>query len=138
MRGRIVSQPVGVRKLGALVYRASMRKKDKPVENTEALASVNQKIVADGETLPAVFLKDGTRVQTGTVATLLYNIQRYNAGERVAVEDEIRLAIPTLFKVGLFDLFTLDEWIAGSNAGRTFVGEEAVRYRVQLHANELG
>lgn len=48
-------------------------------------------------------------MQTGTVATMLHNIQLYNSGERGAIEDELILAIPTLFKVGLFDLFPINE-----------------------------
>lgn len=107
------------------------------VENTPELASINQKLVAEGEILPAVTLKDGTRVQTGTVATLLFNIARYNEGERGQIEEEIRLAIPTLFKVGLFDLFSIEEWISGDNAGRKFVGEAAIQYRVELHSKSL-
>lgn len=98
------------------------------VENTQVLGAVNQKVVADGESLPAVKLKDGTRVQTGTVATMLHNIQLYNAGERGSVEEELRLSIPTLFKVGLFDLFPASEWVAGENPGREFVGRAAIAY----------
>lgn len=96
-----------------------------PVENTSQLAAINSKIVADGEVLPSVQLKDGTRVQTGTVATMLHNIGLYNAGERGQVERELKAAIPTLFKVGLFDLFGPDVWITGDNPGRRFVGEHA-------------
>lgn len=89
------------------------------------LAKINQKILAEGETLPAVKLKDGSAVQTGTVATMLHNVQLYNAGERGAVETELMLSVPTLIKVGLFDLFPPDDWIAGENAGRRLVGEAA-------------
>ncbi|MGX5729541.1 DUF7709 family protein [Pseudoxanthomonas beigongshangi] len=92
------------------------------------LAVINHKIVADGEILPAVTLKDGSRVQTGTVATLLHNIRLYNADERGPVEHELAAAIPTLFKVGLFDLFPPSEWIAGDNPGRRRVGELALAY----------
>lgn len=92
------------------------------------LAAINQRIVAEGEVLPEVTLKDGSRVQTGTVATLLHNITRYNAGERGTVEEELAAAIPTLFKVGLFDLFPPDEWLAGGNPGRRRVGELARAY----------
>lgn len=95
------------------------------VEGTEKLALINRKIVAGGETLPSVQLQDGSRVQTGTVAAMLQNIRQYNAGERGQVEEELALAIPTLIKVGLFDLFTPDEWIAGDNPGRRYVGELA-------------
>ncbi|WP_197457446.1 DUF7709 family protein [Crenobacter luteus] len=63
---------------------------------TEQLAAVNRRILSDGETLPTVTLKDGSRVQTGTVAAMLHNIARYNAGERGEVERELALAVPTL------------------------------------------
>ncbi|WP_336939251.1 DUF7709 family protein [Acinetobacter modestus] len=95
---------------------------------TKELAEINQKVVQDGEVLPQVKLKDGSRVQTGTVATMLHNINLYNAGVRGAVEKELILAIPTLFKVGMFDLFSADEWINGTNAGRRFVGEQAKQF----------
>lgn len=98
------------------------------IENTEALSGINQKIIAEGESLPSVKLKDGSVVQTGTVATMLHNIELYNSGERGRVEEELRLAIPTLIKIGLFDLFDPSEWVAGNNAGRRFVGEEALHY----------
>ncbi|MFT4020894.1 MAG: hypothetical protein QM666_05175 [Acinetobacter sp.] len=98
------------------------------IDGTEQLAAINQKIIQDGQILPTVKLKDGSQVQTGTVAAMLHNIQRYNAGERGDVEQELILAIPTLFKVGLFDLFSVEEWIHGENAGRQFVGEQARRY----------
>ena len=41
---------------------------------TKELAEINQKVVQDGEVLSQVKLKDGSRVQTGTVATMLHNI----------------------------------------------------------------
>ncbi|PSJ22222.1 hypothetical protein CVH10_09135 [Halomonas sp. ND22Bw] len=97
-------------------------------ENTEHLGAVNKKIVASGEEPPAVTLKDGSRVQTGTVATMLRNVALYNGGERGEVEKELEAAVPTLVKVGLFDLFSLDEWIGGSNPGRSFVGRCAQKY----------
>ena len=78
---------------------------------TKELAEINQKVVQNGEVLPQVKLKDGSRVQTGTVATMLHNINLYNAGVRGTVEKELILAVPTLFKVGMFDLFSADEWI---------------------------
>lgn len=100
----------------------------KPVKNTEVLAEINQRILAEGESLPTVRLKDGSQVQTGTVAAMLHNVSLYNAGQRGTVEEELRLAVPTLFKVGLFDLFSPDEWIAGSNPARTFLGHAAKEY----------
>lgn len=47
---------------------------------TNELSNINQKVVQEGEVLPQVTLKDGSRVQTGTVATMLHNINLYNAG----------------------------------------------------------
>ncbi len=99
------------------------------IKNTDALARINQKIVAQGETLPQITLQDGSIAQTGTVATMLHNVTLYNNGERGRVEAELRLAIPTLFKLGLFDLFAPEEWIQGNNPGRKFLGEEALQYR---------
>ncbi|WP_313055501.1 DUF7709 family protein [Pseudomonas lopnurensis] len=101
---------------------------NKNIENTDQLAAVNHKIVSEGEVLPSVQLKDGSRVQTGTVATMLHNINLYNSGERGQVEKELELAVPTLIKVGLFDLFAPEDWINGSNPGRRFVGELARSY----------
>lgn len=97
----------------------------KIVDNTDQLAAINHKIVSEGEVLPSVQLKDGSRVQTGTVAAMLHNINLYNSGERGQVEKELELAVPTLIKVGLFDLFAPEDWINGSNPGRRFVGERA-------------
>lgn len=93
--------------------------------NVDALSHINQKITASKDSLPSVMLKDGSVVQTGTVATVLYNIALYNAGERGQVEQELALAIPTLFKVGLFDLFPPQQWIDGDNPGRSYVGMQA-------------
>ena len=92
------------------------------------LAAINQKILADGETLPLVQLKDGSKVQTGTVATMLRNIELYNAGERGDIEQQLEAAIPTVAKVGLFDLFPPAEWMAGDNQGRRLVGALAAKY----------
>lgn len=91
----------------------------------ESLATINQKILAEGEVLPEVSLRDGTKVQTGTFATLLHNIELYNQGQRGAIENEMRLAVETLARIGLFNLFTPDEWMNTNNEGRHFVGELA-------------
>ncbi|AQU82639.1 MULTISPECIES: DUF7709 family protein [unclassified Halomonas] len=98
------------------------------IKNSDQLAAVNKKIVSEGQMLPSVQLKDGSKVQTGTVAAMLHNINLYNSGERGQVEKELELAVPTLIKVGLFDLFAPDDWIHGSNPGRRFVGEIAKDY----------
>jgi hypothetical protein len=98
------------------------------VNSHNDLAAINQKILADGESLPLVQLKDGSRVQTGTVATMLRNIELYNAGERGDIEQQLEAAIPTVAKVGLFDLFPPEEWIAGDNPGRRLVGTLAAKH----------
>lgn len=41
------------------------------------------------------------------------------------LENSLTVPIPTLAKVGLLDLFPPDEWIAGTSAGRKFVGMKA-------------
>lgn len=102
--------------------------KKKNPEYSEELKSINQKLLAEGESLPAVALKDGSRVQTGTVAMMLYNIKQYDRGTRGVVEQELEMSIPTLFKVGLFDLFTPEEWLKGTSPGRRFVGQKALAY----------
>ena len=89
---------------------------------------MNNNLLKQGDHFPQVTLNDGTVVQTGTVANMLRNIERYNAGERGAVEDQLKLAVPTLIKVGLFNLFSVDEWLQGNNAGRKFVAREAQIY----------
>jgi len=56
------------------------------------------------------------------------NHNKRHHGERGQVEKELELAVPTLIKVGLFELFAPDDWINGSNPGRRFVGELAKGY----------
>jgi hypothetical protein len=97
-------------------------------DNTEQLGLINQKIVATGESLPAVRLKDGSVVQTGTVATMLHNVALYDAGSRGEVERELEMSVPTLIKVGLFKLFSPQEWMSGASPGRRFVGKIAQEY----------
>lgn len=100
---------------------------------TEALADINRSVVATGQVLPVVTLADGTRVQTGTVATLLRTVAAYDAAVAanaapVVLEDlESRLAaaVPTLLHIGMFDLFSPAEWQTGSSAGRRWVGDVA-------------
>ncbi|MDZ4338347.1 MAG: hypothetical protein CVV09_04225 [Gammaproteobacteria bacterium HGW-Gammaproteobacteria-13] len=98
--------------------------------SNDELARINGKILAAGEqSLPAVTLRDGSRVQTGTVATMLHNIDLYNQGERGEVERELELAVPTLCRIGLFQLFSPEEWSASDdNSGRRFVGLKAREY----------
>jgi nitroreductase len=56
---------------------------------TSRRAAINTKILASGESLPTVHLKDGTKVQTGTVAAMPHNVALYNSGERGQVETEL-------------------------------------------------
>ena len=98
--------------------------------STEAiiLARVNQKIQATGESQPRVTQQDSSQVQTDTVAAMLHNVALYNAGARGGVERELELAIPTLAQIGLFALFSPEEWCSGNNPGRQFVGLKAQAY----------
>jgi hypothetical protein len=117
----------------AFVLRFNFEKKYMEEYNQSQLSDINKKILLEGEVLPAIRLKDGSKVQTGTVATMLHNITLFNKGEKEAVKQELLLAIPTLFKVGLFDLFPPGEWISGNNAGRRFVGEAALEHLKQTN-----
>ncbi|KAI0970131.1 hypothetical protein F4678DRAFT_148194 [Xylaria arbuscula] len=100
-------------------------------ENTtpgSALSDLNSSTL--GAKFPEVTLPDGSKVQTGTVGALLVNIRAYNeahaAGDTAktkALEASFEAALPLLDKVGLFDLFTPNEWIQGNNQGRMAVGQ---------------
>lgn len=94
--------------------------------NEKTLAQVNQKILAQGEVLPGVTLKDGSRVQTGTVAAMVMNVELFNRGEDVG--DELEAAVPTLVNAGLFRLFSPEEWFAGDNRARHFLAKKALEY----------
>ncbi|KAI1126219.1 hypothetical protein F5Y10DRAFT_245400 [Nemania abortiva] len=96
-------------------------------ESGSALSDVNS--AALGAKFPEIVLPDGSKVQTGTVGALLINIRAYNAAHAAcdtaktqALESSFKAALPLLDKVGLFDLFTPDEWIQGNNEGRRAVG----------------
>lgn len=117
----------------------------------DSLSDVNHRFVAKGETLPAVTLPDGSKVQTGTVGALIQNIKVYDrvsAGERIEgpcnsnwqvlirltiklglsksdIEGMMELAIPTLARIGFFDLFPVKEWMASNSEGRKFVGKRS-------------
>lgn len=113
----------------AAISQREERRIDKNIGHTDALAGINQRIVSAGEILPAVRLAAGSRVQMGTVAAMLRNVQRFNDGERGQVEVELRMAIPTMTNVGLSEFFSPDEWIGNTgNAARRFVGECAKAY----------
>ncbi|PWY90198.1 hypothetical protein BO70DRAFT_426573 [Aspergillus heteromorphus CBS 117.55] len=91
-----------------------------------------------GTNMPEVTLPDGSKVQTGTVGTLLINIRAYNrayaVGDHAQMETlqaGLKAAVPLLQRVGMFDLFRPEEWIAGENEGRRLVGrmyQELVEY----------
>jgi hypothetical protein len=46
--------------------------------NLQQLSDINHQFVTEGQTLPAVTLPDGSKVQTGTVGALLMNIKLYD------------------------------------------------------------
>ncbi|CAF1066469.1 unnamed protein product [Adineta steineri] len=99
--------------------------------DSREIAIMNAKIlkIVGGATLPNVQLEDGSYVQTGTVAAMLKNVARYNAGERGVVEVELERCIPTVARVGLFALFSVDEWLnTTTNPGRKFIGEKAQQF----------
>ncbi|KAH8197592.1 hypothetical protein TruAng_008224 [Truncatella angustata] len=85
-----------------------------------------------GAKMPEITLADGTVVQTGTVGALLMNIKAYSKahaagdGEKMAKLQEATRASLPLLQVGIFDLFTPEEWAQGSNEGRKLVGKLAL------------
>ena len=104
----------------------------------DELNAINERTM--GVNFPSITLPTGEKVQTGTVGALLANMKafdtidaKYQKGEKMSAEDEaqlntiktsIRGAIPTLKRLGMFNLFAPEEWIRGSkSAGRTYVGE---------------
>ncbi|WP_455905870.1 DUF7709 family protein [Acinetobacter ursingii] len=48
-------------------------------------------------------------------------------------KQELILAIPTLFKVNLFDLFPVEKWIKGENKRRKFVDKQVKPYQNKQH-----
>eukprot|EP00929_Paragymnodinium_shiwhaense_P014973 TRINITY_DN122987_c0_g1_i1.p1 TRINITY_DN122987_c0_g1~~TRINITY_DN122987_c0_g1_i1.p1 ORF type:complete len:128 (+),score=17.45 TRINITY_DN122987_c0_g1_i1:37-384(+) len=100
------------------------------------------------EVLPAITLKDGSKVQTGTAARLVVSIRDYNElsalgdgseatevdTKRRALLDEMQNAIEPLYQVGLLQLFEVEEWIGtNGNPGRAAFGE---LYKTWLVAKE--
>ncbi|KAH6657170.1 hypothetical protein BKA67DRAFT_532397 [Truncatella angustata] len=85
-----------------------------------------------GAKMPEITLADGTVVQTGTVGALLMNIKACSKahaagdGEKMAKLQEATCASLPLLQVGIFDLFTPEEWAQGSNEGRKLVGKLAL------------
>lgn len=109
-------------------------------KDIEALRAQNSKY----GNFPVVQLADGSKVPTGTIGVLLYNIRAYDAlqaQDSESDEDQTKLqelesamkaTIPILSQVGLLKLFTPDEWIAegqtGVSEGRRFVGRCALEH----------
>ncbi|KAI0872726.1 hypothetical protein GGS24DRAFT_426272 [Hypoxylon argillaceum] len=96
-------------------------------DSSSVLSEVNSATL--GAKFPEITLPNGSKVQTGTVGALLVNIRAYNIAYAAhdttktrALEASFEAALPLLDKVGLFDLFTPDEWIRGDNEGRRAVG----------------
>jgi hypothetical protein len=100
--------------------------------SNESLQETNNKTLGTtAGTFPIVTLPDGRKVPTGTVGALLVNIKLYDEGNkerRAELEPAIQSAIPTLTKVGMFDLFAPDEWTSESSPGRALVGKLAKDY----------
>lgn len=66
---------------------------------------------------------------------MLKNIERFNNGENKEDDEarcELERCVPVLIRVGLFQLFSPDEWISNNgqkdNPGRQFVGRLAKQY----------
>lgn len=106
----------------------------------ETLAKINaETLLNEGECFPTVQFKNGLKVPTGTVGALLENIKKYNESDTLAskaqIETNIKMTIPTLLAVGLFDLFPPIEWMSDKNPGRTLVGTLAAQH-IQLANQE--
>lgn len=100
--------------------------------STDFLQETNNKALGTAAgTFPVITLPDGRKVPTGTVGALLVNIKAYDGGDetqKAELEPAIRSAIPTLYKVGMFDLFTPDEWTSSRSPGRSLAGRLAQDY----------
>ncbi|KAI0111734.1 hypothetical protein F4814DRAFT_450409 [Daldinia grandis] len=85
------------------------------------LAALNSATL--GAEMPQITLPD--RIYSA----LLINIRAYNEAHKVdknkktQLQESMRATLPLLEKVGMFDLFTAEEWISGNNEGRKVVGK---------------
>lgn len=97
---------------------------------TRRMQEINNKTLGTAAgAFPVVTLPNGDVVPTGTVGALLINIKSYDAGdnnERVEIEQAIRATVPVLKKVGMFNLFSPEEWQHGGSPGRALVGRLAL------------
>ncbi|KAI2607054.1 uncharacterized protein GGS25DRAFT_317082 [Hypoxylon fragiforme] len=105
-------------------------------ERDDKLAALNSATL--GVEMPQITLPDGSKVQTGTVGALLVNIRAYNEAhstggleKKTQLEALMRATLPLLDRVGLFDLFRPEEWIAGDNEGRKAVGRLYQEFKLQ-------
>lgn len=102
-----------------------------------------------GAEMPEITLANGQKVQTGTVGALLRNIFAYDElirlldstteaqknqlnAEVAKYELMLKTPLPLLQKVGLFDLFSPEEWVNGGTPGRKFVGRCALAAGYQI------
>lgn len=100
--------------------------------STEELQASNNKTLGTAAgVFPIVTLPDGRKVPTGTVGALLANIKLYDesdATDRATLKEAIRSAIPTLYKVGMFDIFPPEDWMTSRSPGRSIVKDLAEEY----------
>lgn len=100
--------------------------------STEQLQATNNKTLGTAAgAFPIITLPDGRKVPTGTVGALLVNIKTYDesdGAQRAAIKESMRSAIPTLFKVGMFDIFPPEDWVTSRSPGRSIIKELAEEY----------
>jgi hypothetical protein len=110
-----------------------------PDNNVNDLQSINNKTLGtNANAFPIVTLPNGQKVPTGTVGALLVNIKAYDVSEqsqRAQIEPALRAAIPVLQQVGMFDLFSPEEWVKGGSPGRAFVGKVAMEMHESNETN---
>ncbi|OTA99781.1 hypothetical protein M426DRAFT_324851 [Hypoxylon sp. CI-4A] len=104
-------------------------------DDESKLAALNSATL--GAQMPQITLADGSKVQTGTVGAMLINIRAYNAAQKAGeldklppLEEALRVTLPLLDKVGMFELFKPEEWINGDNNGRALVGRMYQQYKL--------
>ena len=100
--------------------------------SNESLQKTNiQSLGLAAGSLPVITMPTGEKIPTGTMGALLFNIKAYDGGDetkRAELEPKIQQAIPALYEVGLFDLFSPEEWASAHSPGRSLVGKLARDY----------